>query len=129
MVSLAKKFLYGSANTTVTKKEIIILVLGIFLIPVGLLYTDVTSAIPIVTQLWFFITPVIYDISLNASTGLFLKLNPVTYIFVAVRNIFLYGEILNYLPVIIGYLISLTVLLFIASIVYKVALPLLIERF
>ena len=105
------------------------MVLGIFLIPVGMLYSDITSAIPIVTQLWFFITPVIYDISLSSSTSIFFKLNPITYLFVAVRNTFLYGNFIQYLPILIVYFSILLIALFIAWITYKITLPLLIERF
>ncbi len=105
------------------------IIIGVFLIPIGMLYSDVISAIPIITQLWFFITPIIYDVSLGTSTSLLFKLNPVTYIFVAVRNIFLYGNILPYLSIIISYIIVLFILLFLAWVIYKVTLPLLIERF
>jgi lipopolysaccharide transport system permease protein len=50
------------------------LAFGTVIAPLGLLYEDIGRALPIVTGVWFFLTPVIYP----ASRRGFLRFNPVT---------------------------------------------------
>jgi lipopolysaccharide transport system permease protein len=50
------------------------LALGTVLAPLGLLYEDIVRGLPILTGLWFFLTPVIYP----ARGSGFLRFNPVT---------------------------------------------------
>jgi lipopolysaccharide transport system permease protein len=50
------------------------LALGVAVAPLGLLYGDVDRTIPLVTGVWFFLTPVVYP---SPASGV-IRLNPVT---------------------------------------------------
>lgn len=102
-------------------------VLGIMLIPLGILYSDIASALPTFTQLWFFVTPVVYTIPNSGLLSMLFRFNPVTPILCGVREIITNGFILNPIPFFLITFISLIGLLFV-WVVYRVSLPILIER-
>jgi lipopolysaccharide transport system permease protein len=101
--------------------------LGVFLIPVGLLYKDIQSALLIATQGLVFLTPVAYPPSVGGTLGKIMNLNPVTPLLMAAKDLVtqgIPGDLIPFFTV-----IALTVvLLFIGWIVYRLALPIIIER-
>ncbi len=101
--------------------------LGVFLIPVGLLYKDIQSALLIATQGLVFLTPVAYPPSVGGTLGKIMSLNPVTPLLMAAKDLVtqgIPGDLIPFFTV-----IALTVvLLFIGWIVYRLALPIIIER-
>ena len=82
-------------------------------------FKDLKEIIPIVLQLWFWMTPIIYVKDMIYKKYPFLvDYNPVYYFIEPFQNIFLYGNILNYKEVAISFLIA-TFTLIIAGFLYK----------
>ena len=103
------------------------LCIGLFLIPVGMLYSDVASSLPIVTQLMFFVTPVVYPIPETLPFSLIAMINPVTPILNTARDLITKGEVSNIFPFL--FVSCLTIIFFLIGwVIYKLALPIIIER-
>jgi lipopolysaccharide transport system permease protein len=101
--------------------------IGLLLTPFGMLYTDVSTALPIITQLLFFVTPVVYSPPTSFPFSLISVLNPVSPFLNASRTLLTQGSWAGpsaILPVSILVLVGL----FVAFVIYRVALPILIER-
>ncbi|MCK8491283.1 ABC transporter permease [Spirosoma sp. RP8] len=65
--------------------------LGYLLAPVGLLYADIANALPVVINLWFLITPIVY--SPPASMASIIAWNPVTPLLTTTRDWLLMGAV------------------------------------
>jgi lipopolysaccharide transport system permease protein len=101
--------------------------IGLLLTPLGTLYTDVTQGLTVVTSFWFFLTPVIYPPPQSFPYSLMTTLNPVSPILTGARDLLTKGIVTNMGPFLVVSL--LTILgLFIAWMIYRIALPILIER-
>ena len=101
--------------------------IGLLLTPLGTLYTDVTQGLTVVTSFWFFLTPVIYPPPQSFPYSLMTTLNPVSPILTGARDLLTKGVVTNMGPFLVVSL--LTILgLFIAWMIYHIALPILIER-
>lgn len=101
--------------------------LGLWLVPIGALYSDVSSAIPLVTRLWFFLTPVIYPPPTNWPYSLLSDLNPVSPPLSAARDLVILGKVENPLMLGIVTLITLAVVA-VGWVLYRLSVPILIER-
>lgn len=101
--------------------------LGLLLTPIGLLYTDITTSLPIIISLAFFVTPVVYTPPQTFPFSLLAILNPVSPLLIAARDLLTKGVIENVVPFIVVSLLTL-VGMFVAWVVYRVALPIIIER-
>ncbi|NTV42353.1 MAG: ABC transporter permease [Syntrophobacteraceae bacterium] len=66
-------------------------VLGLFLIPLGILYKDIEMGIGIFTTLWFFVTPVVYAPAKAGLVDSIVALNPVTPLIVTTRELMTTG--------------------------------------
>ena len=100
---------------------------GLFLTPIGVLYTDVAQGIVVITGLWFFLTPVVYPPPTNFPFSLLAILNPVSPILVGARDLATEGVLHNPVPFFVVTVLMLLVLLA-TWIVYRLAMPILIER-
>ena len=100
---------------------------GLLLLPVGMLYTDVMAALGTVTSLWFFVTPVVYPPPDRWPYSLLVTLNPVTPLLVGVRDLALRGELTNGLSVAIVSGLTLVALVFM-WILLRISLPIWTER-
>jgi len=103
------------------------LVIGLLLTPLGMLYNDVSSSVIIFTQFLFFITPVVYAVPTTYPYSLLAFLNPVTPYLSAARNILVHGTTDN-IGIMFVTTIFLTIFLFIGWYIYRLAMPVLIER-
>jgi lipopolysaccharide transport system permease protein len=103
------------------------IMLGIFLIPMGLLYKDIQSALLIATQGLVFLTPVAYPPSVGGTLGKIMDLNPVTPLLMAAKDLVTHGIPGDLIPFFTVFALTM-VLLFIGWIVYRLALPIIIER-
>jgi lipopolysaccharide transport system permease protein len=102
--------------------------LGLLLVPVGSLYTDIPSAIPIITQFWFFLTPVIYTPPDRFPYSLLINLNPVSPLLVGARSLLSQGTLGgDPAPFFIVSGLSMLLLLF-GWVLYRLSIPILIER-
>ncbi|MGF1495753.1 MAG: ABC transporter permease [Elainellaceae cyanobacterium] len=101
--------------------------LGLFLVPIGSLYTDIPSALPYLTRFWFFLTPILYPPPEDWPYSLLVELNPVTPLLLGVLELTTTGTMSNVftftaisLLTVVGFLVG--------WIVYRIAVPLLVER-
>ncbi len=100
---------------------------GLLLTPVGMLYSDVTAALPTLTQILFFLTPVVYAPPQTFPLSLIVALNPVSPLLIAARDLAVTGELNN--PVGFFFASALALLLLLAGwIIFRISLPIVIER-
>jgi len=101
--------------------------LGLLITPVGLLYSDVGKSLPLLLQFLMYLTPVVFPMPSSGLAAIIFKLNPMTPLVLNVRNWLtgLPSEYLGYFFLINGLIVAL---LFIVWIVYRAAMPILIER-
>lgn len=102
-------------------------VLGVILVPVGILYEDITTALPLITGLWFFITPVAYPVPSGGALSSIMYWNPVSHLITGGRDWLVTGSLTNPKEFIFIFSLSI-VLLLIGWIIYRVALSVLLER-
>ncbi|HET9789640.1 MAG TPA: hypothetical protein VFP47_21070 [Pyrinomonadaceae bacterium] len=102
-------------------------VLGIMLTPIGVLFSDVQQALPVLTLFLLFITPVLYAPPTTGFAAQVAGLNPLTPLVLATRDWLTLGTTVYVLPFLIVSTVALT-LLFLGWIIYRLALPHLIVR-
>lgn len=101
--------------------------IGVLLVPIGMLYTDIGKGLSFVFQLLMYLSPVVYPLSTEGVIGLIHKLNPSTPFIESARSSFGDYSYNLYEPYIIWSGIS--VLLFVGSlIILRVSLSAIIER-
>jgi lipopolysaccharide transport system permease protein len=101
--------------------------LGLLLTPIGMLYTDVATSLPIIISLAFFVTPVVYTPPQSFPFSLIATLNPVSPLLIAARDLLTRGVIENLWPFVIVSVLTI-LFTFVAWVIYRVALPIIIER-
>jgi lipopolysaccharide transport system permease protein len=101
--------------------------LGLILIPIGLLYDDVAKTIPMLTRVWFFLTPVVYPMPENTFMATLLKLNPVTSLIVTTRD-WITGQPTSELVALMWVSAGTTTILFTGIVIYRLTMPIIIER-
>lgn len=101
--------------------------IGTLLMPISLLYTDISRLIPIALQFLMYATPVVYAMPLDGLMRKIMLLNPLTYIICDLRNVLTGHGLENPLFWIFGIGTTL-VLSIIALVVYRVSMPILTER-
>jgi lipopolysaccharide transport system permease protein len=102
-------------------------VIGLTLTPVGLLYTDVGKAVPLLMQFLMYLSPVVFAMPKEGLPATVFQLNPLTPLILTARDwlIGLTPEYLGYFMVVNAIAI---ILLFMFWIVFRLAMPILIER-
>jgi lipopolysaccharide transport system permease protein len=101
--------------------------IGVLLIPLGLLFQDIQAALLIFTSGFIFITPVAYTPAMGGTLGKLMNLNPVTPLLMAAKGA-VAGKIPgDLLPFLIVFAFVLVFLL-IGWVIYRLALPIIIER-
>lgn len=101
--------------------------IGLLLTPLGMLYNDVGRALSFGTQALFFLTPIIYPVPQASWAATLIKLNPVTPLLVSTRDWLTLGQASQLYGFTWVCLISV-VLLFVAWVMYRIAMPHLISR-
>lgn len=103
--------------------------IGFFFVPIGSLYLDINQFLPMLLQLWFFLTPVIYGFQVPEESPYFflLSLNPITPLLQGVLDVTLGQSLEQGLSIVVVALLSL-VLFAVGWLVYRVSIPLLVER-
>jgi len=100
---------------------------GVLLIPIGLLYNDVAQSIPIWTQLWMYASPIVFDPTKSPLLREFSLVNPVFYLVSSSREA-VQGLPLSDSESLLS-LIAISVVLFLfAMVLLKIAIPIAIER-
>lgn len=101
--------------------------IGLLLTPLGMLYNDVTTALPIAIQLLFFVTPVAYSLPESFPFSLINVINPISPLLVAARDLITQGSMFNYPHFLVVTGLTAIGIIF-ALIIFRVALPIIIER-
>jgi lipopolysaccharide transport system permease protein len=102
-------------------------VLGLAITPLGVLYGDIGRVIGIVTQFFMYITPVVFPLATTGWTGTVMRLNPLTPLILNARAWFTGQppQLLGEWALTLG---GSAVLLLLVWMVYRLAMPILIER-
>jgi lipopolysaccharide transport system permease protein len=101
--------------------------IGILITPIGILYSDISQGLSMILSFWMLFTPVVYA---PPTTGILAKLtllNPVSPLIVTTREWLAIGQASNLLPALIIFLVTI-VLLFAGWLLYRLAMPILVER-
>jgi len=100
---------------------------GLALTPVGLLYADVGKAIPLLMQFLMYLTPVVFAMPKEGLSATLFQLNPLTPLILTARD-----WLTGFPPEHLGYFVVVNVvsvvLLFMFWVVFRLAMPILIER-
>ena len=102
-------------------------IIGLFILPVGALYKDVQEGINIITLPLMYLAPVVYPMPNVGFLRHAMLFNPVTYLITASREC-LYGSMSDAFVYSIGICVAAFLLMICGWILYRVALPILIER-
>ena len=103
------------------------LMFGVLLAPLALLYRDIEKGLPVIMQIWFFLTPVIYLVPQTGAGAILNYINPVTPVLNSTREMLTTGVVTQ--PGLFILVFSITVLLlFIGWVLYRLAMPHLIAR-
>ena len=101
--------------------------IGLFLTPIGMLYTDVSKLIAMILSLVMYITPVVYGIPKTGAMRAVMTYNPFTPLVTTIRAVAVGQE-----PPFLMYFLILTVasvlLLLLSLVVYRISIPVIVER-
>jgi len=102
-------------------------VMGLFITPVGMLYTDVGKGLPLLMQFLMYLTPVVYPMPKGGWTGILVAANPLTSLILTTRD-----WLTGLTPECLGYFCTVNAvalaLLLMVWVIYRLAMPILIER-
>jgi len=101
--------------------------IGLLILPVGILYTDIGRALPVLMQFMMYVTPVVFPMPKEGWTANLFRINPFTPIILTTRN-----WLTNFTPEYLDYFVLVNViaiLLFLfVLVIYRLSMPILIER-
>lgn len=100
---------------------------GLLITPVGMLYTDVGRGLPLLMQFLMYVTPVVFPIPSSGWAATLFHLNPLTPLILTTRD-WLTGFEPGYLGYFLLVNLAAVVLLLLVWVVYRLAMPILIER-
>jgi lipopolysaccharide transport system permease protein len=101
--------------------------LGLLLVPFGILFRDISYALAISGTGLMFLTPVIYPPPTHGLLAVITAYNPLTPLLMSARDFLVVGSSTYVLSMVVIMLITL-VLLFASWVIFRLALPILIER-
>ena len=102
-------------------------VLGLLITPVGMLYTDVGKGLPLLMQFLMYVTPVVYPMPQGSWTAVLVSVNPLTPLIMTTRD-WLTGMTPDFLGYFLLVNLVALMLLLVVWVVYRLAMPILIER-
>ncbi len=101
--------------------------LGLLIAPVGILYTDVGRALPLLMQFLMYVTPVVFPMPKEGWVSTLFTLNPLTPLILTTRD-WLTGVSPEFIAYFVAVNIASVVLLLVVWVIYRLAMPVLIER-
>jgi lipopolysaccharide transport system permease protein len=102
-------------------------VVGLLITPVGVLYSDVGKGVPLLMQFAMYLTPIVYPMPQEGGMATLVMLNPLTALIETTRG-WLMGEATELLCFFVGVNVVATAMLIVLWAVYRLAMPILIER-
>jgi lipopolysaccharide transport system permease protein len=100
---------------------------GLLLAPLGALYNDISKGLTLIIGLWLFLTPIVYPVPSGGGLATLVRLNPVTPLLVTTRELATTGVVSNPYAFWVTSLVAIVGLL-LAWLVYRLAMPFVIER-
>ena len=101
--------------------------LGLFITPLGILYGDIGRAVPLLMQFMMYVTPVVFPMPKEGWVATLFAVNPLSPLILTARD-----WLTGYAPEYLGYFVAVNLvaasLLLVVWIVYRLAMPILIER-
>lgn len=101
--------------------------LGMFIVPIGMLYTDIKQFVTIGLPFLMYLTPVVYPMPESGTVGLIMKLNPMAILINETRNMFT-GQSLESLAPFFLLISILFIFLLLGLLIFKKSIPMIIER-
>lgn len=101
--------------------------IGLLLTPIGMLFSDISRGLTIMLPFLMYLTPVIYPTPKEGMMAMIMKFNPIATLLPITRD-WLTNQPVTGIPLFIGFLIGFVVLFFFSLIVYRLAMPMIIER-
>jgi lipopolysaccharide transport system permease protein len=101
--------------------------LGLAITPLGVLYGDIGRGIPLITQFLMYLSPVVFPLATKGWTAQVMRLNPLTPLIINARSWFT-GQPPQLLGEWVLAVAGSAVLLLLVWMVYRLAMPILIER-
>lgn len=101
--------------------------LGLLITPVGMLYSDIGRAVPLLMQFLMYVTPVVFPMPKEGWAATLFNLNPLTPLILTSRD-WLTGIAPDYLASFQLVNLAALALLLMVWVVYRLAMPILIER-
>ncbi len=100
---------------------------GLLITPLGVLYGDIGRGIPLITQFLMYLSPVVFPLASTGWTATLMRLNPLTPLILNARAWFTgqSPQLLGEWTLVLG---GSAVLLLLVWMVYRLAMPILIER-
>ena len=100
---------------------------GLLITPVGMLYTDVGKGLPLLLQFLMYLTPVVFPMPTSGWASVLFQLNPLTPLILTARDL-LTGFTPEYWGGFLIVTLTMLTLLGLLWVVYRAAMPILIER-
>ena len=100
---------------------------GLILVPVGALYTDISKGLPLLMQFLMYTTPVIYAMPSSGLSRTIIEWNPLTPLIMVTRD-WLTGTPTEFLMPFIFVLGACLIILSFVMIAFRLAIPILVER-
>jgi ABC-type polysaccharide/polyol phosphate export systems, permease component len=101
--------------------------IGLFLTPLGMLYTDVKRMISFVLSFLMYATPVVYSIPKEGIMKVIMELNPITPIVSIARDSLVGGDF-AFLYYFLAVIIVTIPLFFLSMVFYRISIPIIVER-
>jgi lipopolysaccharide transport system permease protein len=101
---------------------------GLLITPIGMLYTDVAKAISMFMGFVMYLTPVVYVIPKEGFLKVLMELNPLTPLLEVNRSLLL-GMDIAFLNYFMGLFLIMVPVFLIALAIYRVSIPVIVERF
>jgi len=101
--------------------------IGLLLVPVGLLYSDVNRGVGLVLRLGMYLTPVVYPLAHSGPLAVLNRVNPVTFVLDTARALLVGAPVEHVVPAVLTTLVAV-VALFLGWVVLHVTMPIVIER-
>jgi lipopolysaccharide transport system permease protein len=101
--------------------------IGLLITPLGMLYTDLGRALPLLMQFLMYLSPVVFPMPSEGWVATLFQINPLTPVILTTRD-----WLTGFTPEFLGYFLAVNIaafaLLLVVSVAYRLAMPILIER-
>jgi lipopolysaccharide transport system permease protein len=101
--------------------------IGLFVTPIGMLYQDISRGIGVVLPFLMYLSPIVYDKPQSGLMAQLMPFNPMAVMITQTRQWFTHQQV-NITPLFFLYTLLFVLLLFISLIIYRLAMPMIIER-